>query len=103
MTTPSMYLDRFIVKFNSGSNNKVLIERLRELLYKDLSRVLYTGIRFYFPYFIVDTKEKVIFILPKDLNFSYKMYQTSCDLAIILKLIHLRSVDDEVLDTPYSC
>ena len=103
MTTPSMYLDRFIVKFNSGSNNKVLIERLRELLYKDLSRVLYTGIRFYFPYFIVDTKEKVIFILPKDLNFSYKMYQTSCDLAIILKLIHLRSVDDEVLDTPCSC
>jgi hypothetical protein len=103
MKTPSMYLDRFIIKFNNSPNNKVLTDRLKELLYKDLSMVLFTGIRFYFPYFIVDVKEKVIFILPKDLNFSYKMYQTSCDLAIILQLIQNRSIEDDLLDTPYSC
>lgn len=101
--TLSTFQDRFIVKFNGGSNNRLIIERLKELLYKDLSRVLFSGIRFYFPYFIIDTKEKIIFILPKDLNFSYKMYQTSCDLHIILELIYNRSIEDEILDTPYSC
>ena len=103
MTTLSTFPDRFIVKFNGGPNNQVLIGRLKELMYRDLSKVLFTGIRFYFPYFIVVTKEKVIFILPKDLNFNYKMYQTSCDLHIILELIYNRSIEDEILDTPYSC
>lgn len=103
MTAPYTSLDRFIVKLNSTANNKIFIARLRELLYKDLSRVLFTGIPFCFPYFVVDTKENVIFVLPKDLNFSYKMYQTSCDMGIILELIYKRSIEDEILDTPYSC
>lgn len=101
--THYMYPDRFIVKFNSVPNNKVIIGRLKEMLYKDLSRVLFNGIPFYFPYFIVDTKEKVIFVLPKDFSFSYKMYQSSSDLGIILEIISRRSVEDEILDTPYSC
>jgi len=91
------------VAFDYVPNNKVLVQRLKEARYKDSSRVLYSGIRCTYPYFEIDTLNREIKFLNMETIRQVELYRTKYDLALITKNIFSRSLEEDLLDIPYSC
>jgi hypothetical protein len=99
MTTPSTVL----IMFDYPPLNKSLIKKLKDLYYKDVSKVLYSNIPYKFPYFILDTEKKEVSVLPPGRSFFDRIYKTSCDYTDIIRTLEFKTTEEQILDTPYSC